>query len=282
MACVHQIRTEGDNNYFRASYIIATPCTKTVCCCCRRRVKLAMSIRFLPLKAFRSCSAYCLLLSSFSFLSALWFPIFRLRDELGYQLLSPLEFLLKRKIKCRIAGDLMLFLPDVLVELVIQAFVHANALVRVELQHAVHEIHGIGVHVLVHHWEFVLWLQFLAEVLNELLGVFVGDEAHVFLSWRAKHLEVLRNLVPRVRSAEGRLPSIHLGEDASDRPDINLLVVGIADHDFRGTVPPRDHIVGHLSVLVDPTRETEVTDFECGVGVEEEVGRLEVAMPYFC
>ena len=58
-------------------------------------------------------------------------------------------------------------------------------------------------------------------------------------------------------------------------------VVGKAKHDLGCTVPPRCDVLGHkalLLLLVEATRETEVTDLEFAIGVDEQVTGLKVTV----
>lgn len=82
-------------------------------------------------------------------------------------------------------------------------------------------------------------------------------------------------LVDVVLSGEQWLALEHLGEDASRAPDINLDVVLLpGEHDLGGTVVSRRNISSHLGVL-DPG-QTEITDLEVAVLVDQDVARLEV------
>ena len=100
------------------------------------------------------------------------------------------------------------------------------------------------------------------------------------------HLQLLQRVAPR----EERFAAQQLGEDASDRPDIDGgPVVLVLDEELGRAVPPRRHILGEvlLRVLfgdivakVGAARHPEVGDAQIAVLVDEDVARLEVAVEH--
>ena len=86
----------------------------------------------------------------------------------------------------------------------------------------------------------------------------------------------------------GRYTDVSLTEDAADRPHVDREGVDArAEQDLRRAVPSRRDVVGQrrevfLSTLYSAfrqrAREAKVADLREAVAVEEEVGRLHVAM----
>lgn len=84
---------------------------------------------------------------------------------------------------------------------------------------------------------------------------------------------------------EGAALVEHLGKDAADRPHINSGgVVGRAGHnELRGSVPAGGDVVGPeddvwLLIIEGSAGEAEVDDAEVALGVDQDVGGLEVAV----
>lgn len=79
----------------------------------------------------------------------------------------------------------------------------------------------------------------------------------------------------------------HLAENAAHRPHIyGLGVLCGAQENFRGPIPAGGHVLRQNSVVLrlilqNRSREAEVRDLHVAVGVEEDVGRLQVAMDDF-
>ena len=84
-------------------------------------------------------------------------------------------------------------------------------------------------------------------------------------------------MVELVLSGEQRLALEHLGEDASRAPDINLDAVLLnGEHDLGGTVVWHRNVSSHQGVL-DPG-QTEITNLEVAILVEQDVARVEVPL----
>ena len=86
-----------------------------------------------------------------------------------------------------------------------------------------------------------------------------------------------------VFSREQGLAAQHLGQDASDAPHIDRLGVFFErQHDFRGPVPPGGDVFGHESRIIVGARrgprETEIADFQVAIGIQQQVGRFQVAV----
>lgn len=106
---------------------------------------------------------------------------------------------------------------------------------------------------------------------------------------RAKHLEDEQQLVAIVLAGEEGLAEMHLGEDAADGPDVDRIgVLGQREHDLGGTVPARGNVLREKVVLLRggvrgsrislETGKAKVADLEVAFLVDQEVGRLEVAV----
>ncbi|KAI6751336.1 hypothetical protein HG531_006032 [Fusarium graminearum] len=88
-----------------------------------------------------------------------------------------------------------------------------------------------------------------------------------------------------ILSGEKRLAAEHLSEDTADRPHIDGLGVLLeSQHDLRRTVPSSRDIFGHETRVIllrgSGSRKTEIADLEITVGVEEEVGGLQVSVQH--
>ena len=112
------------------------------------------------------------------------------------------------------------------------------------------------------------------------------DRVELVERGRAEDVEDERELMVVVPAGEKGFPREHLGQDAADAPDVDRFCVLLeGEHDLGRAVPPRRDVFGHEACL-GPRRfrrlhrpgEAEVAHFEVAVGVEEEVGGLEVAV----
>lgn len=85
-----------------------------------------------------------------------------------------------------------------------------------------------------------------------------------------------------VAAAEQRPAGEHLGEDAAHSPEVDGVgVLAAAEEDLWGAVPPSGHVLRQGRVVADSTlrvraREPKVRDAHFAVGVDEEVGGLEI------
>lgn len=96
-----------------------------------------------------------------------------------------------------------------------------------------------------------------------------------------EHAEQLHDelkLLLLVVSREQRLASVELGEDAAERPHVDLLGVSDPEDDLRGAVIARLHVGVHL--FIHEAARSKVNDFEqltCGVHTEN-ILRLQVTV----
>jgi hypothetical protein len=146
---------------------------------------------------------------------------------------------------------------------------------RVEDKHLLQQFDGLRVGVL----ELVLerLALTLGERLDEAQSVLAANGADNIVWRSAEQLGNDRELVDVVLSGEKRLALEHLGENAASTPDIHLHVVLLPrEHDLRRSVVSGGDISGHLRVL--NTGETEVTNLQIAVLVDENVGGLEITV----
>ena len=124
-------------------------------------------------------------------------------------------------------------------------------------------------------------LGLLLQRLDVLQRLLVRDELHVVLARRAQHSEYEVHLLDVVVAGEERLAAVQLGQYAAHAPHVYLVVVLLAAaHHLGRAVPARHDVLGELVVglFFGAAGEAEVADLEVAVGVEEEVGRLQVAV----
>ena len=82
-----------------------------------------------------------------------------------------------------------------------------------------------------------------------------------------------------VSARKQRLPIQQLHENAAHRPHIDgSRVVVAVEQQLWSSVPARHNVLGHEVRLLHRPGQPEVADLEVAVGVEKEVGRLEVAV----
>lgn len=92
--------------------------------------------------------------------------------------------------------------------------------------------------------------------------------------------EYLEQLVLVGCSGEQRSSGVHLGHDATGRPEVDgCAVVGGTQQNVRGSVPEGDDLVGE-SVDGNPEcpRQTEISELEFSGGVDEQVLGFQVSM----
>lgn len=105
------------------------------------------------------------------------------------------------------------------------------------------------------------------------------QEVQILVARHAHHLADERQLVDGVTSGEDGPSTQHLGEDAPHRPEVDPEVVAARPEKQLGRpVPPGHDVVAHEGVLVEGPGEAKVADLQAAVGVDEEVGRVQVAM----
>lgn len=88
-----------------------------------------------------------------------------------------------------------------------------------------------------------------------------------------------------ILAGEKRLSAEHFSKNATDRPDVNGLGVLLeGQHDFGRAVPAGSDVFSHETGVVllrsGGSGKTEIADLEIAVGVEEEVGRLQVSVQH--
>lgn len=94
--------------------------------------------------------------------------------------------------------------------------------------------------------------------------------------------ENLENLVNLRVAREERLARAHLGKDAADGPHVDARrVLAAAEENLGGAVPERDDLVG-VGAQGDAkgAGETEISELQVAVAVDEQVLRLEVAVEH--
>lgn len=170
---------------------------------------------------------------------------------------------------------------------VVETRVDGEASGRVEGEGALDEVHGRGVGAPedLAHRDAALAARVCAEVLTGPRQAHAGE---VGRRGRPEHLEDEQQLVAVVLAREEGLAEVHLRENAADRPHVDCLgVLGQREHDLRGAVPARGHVLREIGVLLRgravarvcfEARKTEVADLEVALLVDQEVGRLEVAV----
>ena len=108
-----------------------------------------------------------------------------------------------------------------------------------------------------------------------------ADEGEVGVGGNAEHLQDEVELLDVVTSWEERFATEELAKDAANGPDVDGGAVHLlADEKLGGTVPAGDDVLGLEAKFAIFAGEAEVADFEVAVGIEEEVGGLEVAMEH--
>ena len=94
-------------------------------------------------------------------------------------------------------------------------------------------------------------------------------------------------MAPTILAWEQRLAAQHLGQNTANRPHVNRLCVLLErKHNLRRTIPSRCNIFGHEARVVFGrgcrSGETKVADLQIAIGVEEQIGGLEIAMKDIC
>lgn len=108
----------------------------------------------------------------------------------------------------------------------------------------------------------------------------VRDARPAALRGRAHETEYLKQLVFVGCSWEERSACEHLGHDAASTPYVDAGVISpTSQKDVRCTVPQRHDLVGErVDGDTKSACETEVSELQLALGVDEEILRLEVAM----
>ena len=89
----------------------------------------------------------------------------------------------------------------------------------------------------------------------------------------------LADQVEEVAATKCQLEGGQLVEDATQRPDVSLVVVRDAPHHLRGHVYRSPTVgLGHVSSLVQGLRDAKVTNLQLLIRGQEYVGRLEVSV----
>mmetsp|Transcript_21238 Transcript_21238/g.64681 ORF Transcript_21238/g.64681 Transcript_21238/m.64681 type:complete len:213 (-) Transcript_21238:33-671(-) len=143
---------------------------------------------------------------------------------------------------------------------VLEALLHGEALVRVDLEHVAHEVARV-----------------VGAARDELLKVdglrlrqpqreaqrarVVHELAQVRLLHGAHELEVQRQHLQVRIPAEEHVADHHLRQDAPRSPDVHLAVVVVhGEHDLRRAVPPRHHVVREELLVREHAAEPEVAE----------------------
>jgi len=84
-------------------------------------------------------------------------------------------------------------------------------------------------------------------------------------------------------SGEQRLAAEHLGQNAAYAPHINSFGVLLeGEHNLRRSIPSRSHVFRHEPriVLCRSSRpgKAEIADFQVTIGIQKQVGRLQVTV----
>mmetsp|Transcript_30089 Transcript_30089/g.87643 ORF Transcript_30089/g.87643 Transcript_30089/m.87643 type:complete len:243 (+) Transcript_30089:213-941(+) len=124
----------------------------------------------------------------------------------------------------------------------------------------------------------------LREVQDESSSLGVCYKFQFFGLGPAHELHDQLQLVDVVASRKDRFLGQHLGKDARDGPDVDLGVIGrTGQHDLWGAVPPSDHVLGEVLLLLsvgDATGEPKVAQLEVAIRIQENIGGLEVPVNY--
>lgn len=98
------------------------------------------------------------------------------------------------------------------------------------------------------------------------------------ITGRTQHLTDKLDLFPGSASWKERLSQYHFCQNATDAPDIDRSLIVVAPQEqFWGSVPPCSHVVsqcGGFGFVVDISTQSEITDLEVRVGVDQQVSRF--------
>lgn len=191
--------------------------------------------------------------------------------------------------------------PDVQVG-VLEGLLDGDTRRRIECQHAVQQVQRVGVG--------------LGEQLLEGYLRHEGQVAHVFLCAGGSNacqglfvgctqvVQDLIQLVNIIAALEEGSAAKELGKDAADGPDVNCrcgvsgdclggklrvalhTCFGIAleaQHDLRRAVPSRCDVLGHVACVLlrvnrESTSQTEVTNLEFAVGIDQQVAGFQITV----
>ncbi len=172
---------------------------------------------------------------------------------------------------------LLLLIAELLHEFVVEGRIEGHALTGVELQQSHNQVDSIAMHFskpvpLPFH---ILQSRKHSPHIRALEGLNVCrggvlNEAEYFLK-----------LVDLGVACEDWLAGEHLGDDAADAPEVSLIGVGAgAEQHLRGAVPAGGHLVSEHAALNEAraqgAHQPEIADLELALGVDQQVGRLEV------
>jgi len=132
---------------------------------------------------------------------------------------------------------------------VLQRLLDRDALGRIERQQPLQQIQGQGIRARKQRreWDFLLEGQ-IADVFARAPAL---DGVIILHARRPQHLQDERELVVIILAWEERLPAQHLSQDASHAPDVDGFGVFFeGEHDFRGAVPSRSHVLGHEPAII--------------------------------
>ena len=113
----------------------------------------------------------------------------------------------------------------------------------------------------------------------------VACGAHLVKTWRAEYVDYFVDLFERVGRQEKDLAVEQLAVDAAHAPHVHREVVVFgAEEELRCAVVLRDHLLGHVAVLVhlDDSRQPKVAYLQQAIAVYQQVARLNVAVNYPC
>lgn len=117
---------------------------------------------------------------------------------------------------------------------------------------------------------------------NVVLSPGGADPPQSVLRGSTEVVQDLVQLIDIVPAFEDRLACQKLCENAANTPHVDgRCVVCKTQHNFGSAVPPGGHVLGHEPLpllLVEATRETEVTDLKLAVGIHQEISWLKVAV----
>ena len=125
---------------------------------------------------------------------------------------------------------------------VLERFTTSDAILRVERDHLIQQVQR-GV-VEATRSDFLMQLVSFPGGEGGFVVWQFGTVGPVYVTWSAHDLKHFKNLVNLRVSREERPPVHHFHEDRSNSPDIDGCRVSLlAEQDFRGSVPQRDHFM---------------------------------------
>lgn len=176
------------------------------------------------------------------------------------------------------AFGLYLFVVQAFEVRVLQALFYCVPLFGIEDEHLAQQVQShwvsfrvkTGPTLLISFWQFS----------NVFSREVVPNKCHVFVRRRSQNSDCSLNLIQVVVSREEGSPSQKFSENAANGPNIEgISVVGCIEYDLGCSVPSSDDVFSESrSGLFVAASETEVTDLEVAVLVEQQVARLEISM----